>query len=76
MHIRPSAVYGIRERYGNYAEYCFDGAVIAWGTAFDRALEEAGSNAKTTEAARQAQGRVLRLWLGAQATGYRDPAKG
>lgn len=76
MSTRPSAVYGVKERFGTYAEYCFDAAVIAWGTAFDGALEEAGSNAKTTEAARAAQGRVLRRWLGAEATGYRDPGKG
>lgn len=75
MGTRPSAIYGIRERHGTYAEYCFDAAVIAWGSAFENALERAGSTAKTTEAAERAQGTVLRRWLGAQATGYRDPAQ-
>lgn len=74
MSVRPSAVYEIRARYGSYAEYCFDSAIIAWGTAFDAALEGASNEAKSADAGRQAQGRVLRKWLGAEAAGgYRDP---
>lgn len=76
MGARPSQVYRVEQRHGTYAAYCFDSAVIAWGSAFDNALEEAGSNAKNTAAAQRAQGTVLRRWLGAQATGYRDPAQG
>lgn len=73
---RPSSIYMVEERHGTYAAYCFDSAVITWGSAFENALEQAGSNAKTTQAAERAQGTVLRRWLGAQATGYRDPGKG
>lgn len=76
MGTRPSQVYRVAERHGTYAAYCFDAAVISWGSAFDNALEQAGSNAKTTQAAERAQGTVLRRWLGVQATGYRDPARG
>lgn len=75
MGVRPSAVFKVEEQYGSYGAYCFDSAVIAWGTAFDGALEQASSNAKSTEAAQAAQGRILRRWLGAEVTGYRDPTK-
>jgi hypothetical protein len=76
MGQRPSAVYQIEERYGSYAAYCFDAAVVAWGTAFDAAVENSSSEAKSKDAARLAQHRVIRSWLGAEATGgYRDPAK-
>lgn len=76
MGARPSHVYRVEQRHGTYAAYCFDAAVISWGSAFENALEQAGSNAKTTQAAERAQATVLRRWLGAQATGYRDPGKG
>lgn len=76
MGCRPSAIYQVEERHGSYAAYCFDSAITTWGSAFENALERAGSNAKNTQAAERAQGTVLRRWLGAQATGYRDPAKG
>lgn len=76
MGARPSQVYRVEQRHGTYAAYCFDAAVISWGSSFENALEQAGSKAKTTEAAERAQGLVLRRWLGAQATGYRDPAAG
>lgn len=76
MKVRPSSIYKVEERHGTYAAYCFDSAITTWGSAFESALEQAGSNAKTTQAAERAQGTVLRRWLGAQATGYRDPGKG
>lgn len=76
MGQRPSTIYQVEARHGTYAAYCFDAAVISWGSSFDNALEQAGSKAKTAEAAERAQGTVLRRWLGTQATGYRDPAKG
>lgn len=76
MGARPSQVYRVEQRHGTYAAYCFDAAVIAWGSAFENALEQASSNAKNTQAAERAQGTVLRRWLGTQATGYRDPARG
>lgn len=73
MASRPSAIFRVEEQYGTYAAYCFDSAVIAWGTAFDGALDAATADAKSADAARSAQGRVLRRWLGAEVTGYRDP---
>lgn len=73
---RPSSLYKVEERHGTYAAYCFDSAVIAWGSAFENALEVAGSKAQNQQAAERAQGTVLRRWLGIQATGYRDPARG
>lgn len=76
MSVRPSSIYRIKERFGEFAEYCFDSAVIAWGTAFDAALEGASGSAKTPEAGALAQSRVVRQWLGAEAAGgYRDPSK-
>lgn len=76
MACRPSAIYGVEAEHGKYAAYCFDSAVIAWGSAFDNALQEAGSNAKTAQAGQAAQGRVLRRWVGAGPGSYRDPATG
>jgi len=76
MAQRPSDVYRVEERHGNWVAYCFDAAVIAWGTACDAALEGAANGAKTADAGKLAQRRVLRAWLGAEATGgYRDPSK-
>lgn len=77
MAVRPSEVYRIKEQYGDYVAYCFDSAVIAWGTAFDAAVEGASGGAKTADGGRLAQRRVLRQWLGAEAMGgFRDPSKG
>lgn len=77
MKVRPSSVYRIEDRHGTYAAYCFDSAVITWGTAFENSLEQATSNAKTTQAGERAQRAALRRWLGPQAAGgYRDPGKG
>lgn len=76
MSVRPSDVYHIKERYGDYVAYCFDSAVIAWGSAFDAAIETASNGAKTTDGGKLAQRRVLRAWLGAEAMGgFRDPSK-
>lgn len=75
MRCRPSAVYRIEERYGAYPAYCFDSSVIMWGTAFENAMQEAGSKAKTDQAAAAAQGRVLRQWVPVGAAGYADPSR-
>jgi len=43
--------------------YALDAAVVRWGTAFNAALQEAGSEAKTpAEAERRAQ-TVVRRWI-------------
>lgn len=76
MGSRPSTIFRVEQRHGTYAAYCFDAAVISWGSSFENALEQAGSKAQNQQAAERAQGTVLRRWLGAQATGYRDPGTG
>ena len=77
MSVRPSEVYLIKQRYGDWVAYCFDSAVISWGTAFDAAIESASGSAKTADGGKLAQRRVLRAWLGAEAMGgFRDPSKG
>lgn len=73
MHCRPSAVIRVEDSWGSFAAYCFDSAVVHWGTSFDAALQEAASNAKTAQAAEHAQGRVLRRWVDLGTAAYADP---
>jgi len=70
MHCRPSAVYGLVP--GSFEAYAFDSAVVRWGTAFEAALSDAGTEAKTTQAAEAARQRVLRRWLPSERR-YADP---
>lgn len=75
MHSRPSEVYGIERAYGSFAAYCFDSAVVAWGTAFESALENSIQGAKNSQAAQRVQGQVLRRWVDVGTAGYADPAQ-
>lgn len=70
MNCRPSSLYGLE----GFEAYAFDSAVVRWGTAFDGALSEAASGAKTPEAAQSAQQRVIRRWLPSERR-YADPAR-
>lgn len=74
MHCRPSQVLDLARTHGAYAVYCFDSAVVRWGTAFDAAISEAAEKAKNPQAGVAAQMRVLRRWVDVGAAGYRDPA--
>ena len=75
MHTRPSTVYGIERMYGDFAAYCFDQCVVAWGTAFENDVASAVSNAKNQASAAAAPGRVLRAWVPQGAASYADPAR-
>jgi len=75
MKCRPSAVYNVDGQHGSYAAYCFDTAIVAWGTAFEADVHKAVESAKTPQARQAAQGRVLRRWVDVGAAGYADPAR-
>lgn len=68
---QPSAAFNIRDPFVAYA---VDACVARWGLAFDAAIQQAGSDAKTAEAAARAQQRVLRAWLPSQRR-YATPGK-
>ena len=67
MRIRPSDLYAI---HGDFRRYCFDKAVVTFGTALEAALEEVtGKNEKSRESKRA---RVLDRWLDRELK-YRSP---
>lgn len=67
LRTRPSDVYGIR---GEFRRYCFDKAVVTFGTALEAALEEV--EAKTDKARALKRARVLDRWLDRELK-YRNP---
>jgi hypothetical protein len=67
MRIRPSDLYAIS---GDFRRYCFDKAVVTFGTALEAALDEVtGKNEKSIQSKRA---RVLDLWLDREIK-YRSP---
>lgn len=58
---RPSDLYGLTEN--DWVAYCFDDAVIEFGTRLDAALEEAGDGAKTVAEGKRKQQAILARWL-------------
>jgi len=55
-----------------FAAYALDSAVARWGMAFDAAMAEAASDARSPEAAERKQMQVLRRWIPSQRR-YADP---
>lgn len=60
---RPSEIYHIAEKHGDYAAYCFDKAVMVFGNAYDSDMHEAAMNAKTPADAKRAVKVVQQRWL-------------
>jgi hypothetical protein len=73
MGVRPSTLYGIREAHGDYAEYCFDVAVVSWGQALERDIQDSVSQSKLKNKD-GIPAQVLRRWVPATAQ-YADPAQ-
>lgn len=67
MRCRPSDVYAIQ---GDFRRYCFDNAVITFGTALEAALDKV--SAKTEKAREMKRARVLDRWLDRELK-YRAP---
>lgn len=55
-----------------FVAYAFDSAVTRWGMAFEYALSDAGTNAKTPQATEAARQRVIRRWVPSERR-YADP---
>jgi hypothetical protein len=60
MHCRPSEVYRIADAF---EAYCFDAAVIRWGTAFEAAATKAQQGATDQKTSERAVARVVRRWM-------------
>ena len=73
MRVRPSSLYNIRETYGDYAEYCFDVAVVAWGQALEQDIQESMDQSKLKNKD-GIPAQVLRRWVPSTAQ-YADPTK-
>lgn len=67
---RPSAIYGIHDEV---AAYCFDRAVMIFGTALEKDLQDASDGAKSKQQAAGREQRVFARWFG-EAAKYKDPA--
>lgn len=46
--------------------YAIDAAVVRWGTAFQAAIERAGSDSKTTAEAERKVSNMIRRWIPSQ----------
>lgn len=67
MNCRPSDVYCIQ---GDFRRYCFDNAVVTFGTALEAALDEV--TGKTDKSIAVKRARVLDRWLDRELK-YRAP---
>ena len=67
MRVRPSDVYAIN---GDFRRYCFDNAVVTFGTALEAALDEV--TGKTEKSRESKRARVLDRWLDRELK-YRSP---
>lgn len=67
MRIRPSDLYAIQ---GDFRRYCFDKAVVTFGTALEAALDEVTGKNEKSRASKRA--RVLDRWLDRELK-YRSP---
>jgi len=74
MGVRPSETYFIDDEL---TAWCFDRAVVTWGTALENNLEKELKKAKTDAAAQRIHARVMARWLddGDTHGRFRDPGK-
>lgn len=76
LQTRPSQIYFIHDEV---TAWCFDRAVMAFGTAVDADVDEAIHKSKNTNAAKANAQRTLRKWLSKKGDTrgmFRDPAAG
>jgi hypothetical protein len=60
MRCRPAETIGIKDEFVAYA---FNAAVVRWGTAFDAAIADSVTGAKTQSEAEKRQQSAIRRWI-------------
>jgi hypothetical protein len=59
----PSEIYRVAEQHGEYAAYCFDKAVMIFGSSYEADMHDAAMGAKTVADSKRAIKVVQARWL-------------